>query len=182
MVTGAAPATIVPSEHGKPPLHAPLADTKVSPVGVGSLSVTFAASDGPASVTVIAYVIVDPGVACAGPLFEIWRSATGVTVTALVAMLFSVLGSVTSDGATTEAVLTRTPSVLDAIVPAAVIVAEWPACRLTVVAMFPPPDAAPQAEPLSATHVQPTAPNAAGNASTTLAPLTALGPLFVTTI
>src|SRR5262249_3195531 len=111
MVCGAVPATIVPSEHGKPPLRAPLADMQVSPAGAGSLSVTLAASDGPAFVTVIAYVTVDPGVACVGPLFETWRSATGVTVTALVATLFSVFGSVTPAAATTEAVLTRTPSV-----------------------------------------------------------------------
>src|SRR4051794_38285847 len=46
MVSGAVPATIVPSEHGNPPPQAPLADTKVSPVGVTSVSTTLTASDG----------------------------------------------------------------------------------------------------------------------------------------
>src|SRR5262245_18347988 len=182
MVSGAVPAAIVPSAHENPPLHAPLADTNVSPAGVGCVMVTLTASDGPPVATVIAYATLAPGVACTGPLFESCRSAVGATVTALVAASFSVFGSVTPAGGTMEAVLTRTPSVPDAIVPAAVNVAVCPTWRSTVVAMFPAPDGEPQADPPSATHVQSTVPNAAGNASMTLAPLTALGPLFVTTM
>ena len=66
-----APATTVPSAHGKPALHAPLAERTVSPVGVGSLSVTLTASDGPAFLRVIVYVIGAPGVAFAGPVLPI---------------------------------------------------------------------------------------------------------------
>src|SRR5262249_34758166 len=146
MATGAAPAAIVPSEHGNPPLHAPLAETNVSPAGGGSVTGTLNASDGPAVVTVIGDATGDPGVAFDGPLFDTCRSATGATVTALVALLFSAFGSVTPAGAVIEAVLARTPSVLDAIVPAAVNVADCPACRSTVAAMFPAPEAEPHAD------------------------------------
>src|SRR5262249_60335903 len=115
-----APQHCARAERGTPPVQGPVADTNVRPVGVGSLRTTPTASDGPALLTVIAYAAVDPAVACAGPLVEICRSASGVTVTALVAMLLSVFGSVTSPGAAIDAVLARTPSVLDAIGPTAV--------------------------------------------------------------
>ena len=43
----------VPSAHGYGPLHAPLFETKVRPAGVGSLTWTFAAGEGPRFETVI---------------------------------------------------------------------------------------------------------------------------------
>src|SRR5262245_36342332 len=67
MVSGAVPAAIVPSAHGNPPLHGPVAETKVRPAGVESVRVTLNASDGPTLVTVIAYATVDPGAVFTGP-------------------------------------------------------------------------------------------------------------------
>ena len=46
----------MPSEHGYGVVHAPVFETNVNPAGVGSVTVTPVASDGPAFVTVTAYV------------------------------------------------------------------------------------------------------------------------------
>src|SRR5712671_2667970 len=97
MVSGAAFAPSVPSEQGNPALQAPLADTKVSPGGAGSASVTLIASDGPAFVTVIVYEIDVPATACTGPFTLTCTSPVGVTVTVLVAVLFDRFGSVAGD-------------------------------------------------------------------------------------
>src|SRR5215813_7807836 len=166
MVCGAAPATIVPSAHGKPPLQAPLADTKVSPVGVGSLSVTVAASDGPAFVTVIVYVTDVPAVACTGPLRLTCTSADGVAVTVLVPALFTGFGSVAGAATAAVAVFVSVPVAPDGIVPVARNLTARPTPRLTKVAMFPEPDAAPHTAPGSAAHVHVTP--VSGTASVTV--------------
>ena len=48
-----APGARVPSAHGEAVVHAPAFDTNVRPVGVGSVTVTATASDGPAFVTTV---------------------------------------------------------------------------------------------------------------------------------
>ena len=47
-----APGGNVPSAHGKPAGQSPAVPTSVSPLGTGAVMLTFAASDGPALVTV----------------------------------------------------------------------------------------------------------------------------------
>ena len=48
-----APAAKDGTEHGKPPAHGALAETKPSPAGVGSVITRLVASDGPLLVTVM---------------------------------------------------------------------------------------------------------------------------------
>lgn len=54
-----------------------------------------------------------------------------------------------------------------------------PDASVTVSAMFPVPDAAPQDEPADAAHVHVAPVSAAGSVSVVVAPVTAEGPLFV---
>jgi hypothetical protein len=56
VIVAVAKGTSVPSEHGKGVVQAPLLETNVSPAGVGSLTETLCASDGPAFVTLMEYV------------------------------------------------------------------------------------------------------------------------------
>src|SRR5262245_10680275 len=104
IVSGAAPAAIVPSVQGNA-VHGPLADTKLRPVGVGLERVTSRASDGPAFVTAIAYAIDVPAVAVAGPLTLTWTSAEGVNGARLIAELLARMGSVVPGGTEAVAVL-----------------------------------------------------------------------------
>ena len=53
VIVRGAPGGSVPRAHGKAVAQAPAFETNVRPGGVGSVSVTPAASDGPAFVTVI---------------------------------------------------------------------------------------------------------------------------------
>ena len=53
VIVRVAPAATTPSAHGKAVGHAPVFDTHVNPGGVGSLTTTPTASDGPVLVTVI---------------------------------------------------------------------------------------------------------------------------------
>ena len=48
------PGAIVPRSQGKAVVQSPLVDTKVSPAGVGSWTMTPVATEGPALATVIA--------------------------------------------------------------------------------------------------------------------------------
>src|SRR5262245_13949360 len=128
------------------------------------------------------YVIVEPGAVVAGPLLLTCRSADGVSGTELTAVLFVVSGSVAAAGTAIVAALTSRPVAPDAIVPVNVNAAVPPAARSTVVAIAPAPEDAPQAEPASAAHSHDAAPSTAGSASLTVAPVTALGPWFVTTM
>ena len=61
-------------------------------------------------------------------------------------------------------------------------VARSPASSVTVVARLPVPEAAAQLDPVSAAQVQAGATSATGNTSVTLAAVTGLGPVLVTTI
>ena len=110
------------------------------------------------------------------------KLAWEMTVSVSLAELFPGEGSVEPAGAATVAVLVNVPSVSAATVVVIVNVALPPFVRLTVVLMLPVPEVAPQVEPLEARHVQLALVNFAGSASTTVAPVTALGPLFVTLI
>ena len=53
MIVPTAPAASVPSAHGKAVAQAPAFDTNVRPGGVGSVTMTATASDGPAFVTTV---------------------------------------------------------------------------------------------------------------------------------
>ena len=61
-------------------------------------------------------------------------------------------------------------------------VARSPASSVTVVARLPVPEAAAQLDPASAAQVHAGATSATGNTSVTLAAVTGLGPVLVTTI
>src|SRR5437762_208067 len=61
------PDVIVPRLQGVKVAQPPAGGTKVKPAGVGSLSETPLASDGPLLVTLMLYVIVFPAVVVAGP-------------------------------------------------------------------------------------------------------------------
>src|SRR6187401_1787 len=110
------------------------------------------------------------------------RSAEGVRVTELIAVLLATLGSRAPAGAATAAVLTSRPVAFAAISPVTANVAWSPASSVTVVARLPVPEGAAQLDPESATQVHAGETRAAGNTSVTLASVTGLGPLLVTTI
>jgi hypothetical protein len=95
--------------------------------------------------------------------------------------LLPVSGSVVSAGGQMTAVLLSDVAA-GSTRPVIVKVALPPANSETVVTRLPLPDTAAQLEPLLATHVHVGDKNAALNVSVTLAPVTGLGPLLVTTI
>ena len=109
------------------------------------------------------------------------RSAVGVIVSVSVAELLPGFGSVTPAGAATVAVLTSVPVAEADNVAVSVKVAVAPTGRLTAALMFPEPDAG-HVPPPAPTHVHVAPVSAAGNVSATVAPVTALGPLFDATI
>src|SRR4249919_1531887 len=123
-----------------------------------------------------------PATALAGPLLVTWTSAEGASVTVLVAVLLVVSPSRAPAGAATVDVLTSRPVAFPAIRPVTVNVARSPASSVTVVARLPVPEAAAQLDPGSAAQVQAGATSATGNRSLTLAPVTGLGPVLVTTM
>ena len=71
----------------------PAADTKVTPAGRVSVTVTFAASDGPLSTTTREYASEPAAVTVGGPVLVMARSAEGVTVVVAVAVLLAGFGS-----------------------------------------------------------------------------------------
>ncbi len=172
------PAGMLPSAQGNPAGQSPAVPTNVSPLGSGTVTSTFAASDGPLLVTVAVNVMVVPGVAAAGPVCVTCTSACGVSAAVAVLLLLPA-GSFTPTGAVTVAVLVSEPVAVAAMVPVAVNVAVPPLSRSTVVLMSPAPSAA-QLEPALALQVQVTALSVAGNRSLTVAAVTALGPAFDT--
>ena len=88
-----APAASVPRAQGETEvLHGVDAETKVRPVGVGSVSVTAEASEGPLFVTLIVKVMFDPGVNVGGPVFVIDRLAEALTVEVAEALLLAEFG------------------------------------------------------------------------------------------
>jgi hypothetical protein len=109
------------------------------------------------------------------------RSELKLIVVLSVAELLVVGESVTPAGAVTVAVFESVPVAEEATVPVAVKVALLVVGRLTVVEMFPAPEAAAQLPPTDE-QVQVTPVNVAGKVSLTAAFTTSDGPLFVTTI
>src|SRR5437763_1561421 len=110
------------------------------------------------------------------------RSATGAGVSVSVALLLPGLGSVVPGGSDALVVLTRLPVALGLMAATTVKVAVPPTARLTLALMSPEPLAGPL-EPVPvyvAVQAALVMPN--GRASVTVAPVTALGPLLVTTI
>src|SRR5215475_15170325 len=120
----------VPSMHGYAVVQAPLLDMNTSPGGVGSVTTTLAAADGPKFFTTTVNPAVSPAVAPAGPVFVIVTSAMGVIVVVSVAVLFSGAGSGVSAGEVTVAVFVSVPVAVAATVPVAVNVTVSPAGRL----------------------------------------------------
>src|SRR5215475_10547057 len=88
----------VPSMHGYAVVQAPLLDMKINPGGVGSVTTTLAAADGPRFFTTTVNTAVVPAVAPAGPVFVIVTSAMGVIVVVSVAVLLVASGSGVSPG------------------------------------------------------------------------------------
>src|SRR5258706_533398 len=113
------------------------------------------------------------------------RSAStlgGVMVSVSVALLLPGVGSVTPAGALTVAVFATLPVAPAPMLAMTVYVIVLPTGRLTVSLILPLPLAVkPDAPPL-ATAVNVSLVTAAGRTSPTLAPVTLLGPLLVTTI
>lgn len=97
-------------------------------------------------------------------------------------MLLAGFGSAVPDGRATVAVLTRVPVAVLETVAVTVTVTVLPFGRLAVVLMFPVPPGWPQVAPLEPAHVQMALLNVAGKTSEMVAPLTAIGPLLVTTM
>src|SRR5262245_18809089 len=99
-----------------------------------------------------------------------------------VLLLLPGLGSVTSGGGITMAVLTRTPEPKGVTSTVKMTVA--PAGRSTVVARLPVPLVGPVTAPppVAPTDAQVVAVTLAGRASKTLAPVAVLGPALLTTM
>ena len=124
---------------------------------------------------------VRPGTTAPTCVFAIARSACGVTATVSVDVLFAGFVSVTPAGAAMVAVLTRLPLAAADSVAVTVNVALPLTGRFTLALMFPEPLAG-HVPPPAPTQVQLTLLSVAGKVSATVAPVTALGPLFVAKI
>src|SRR5437763_1003654 len=165
-----------------PPLPTAVKVSLAIAAGRISLTTTPVTLLGPLLLTTMEYVVDVPAVTLATPsLLVIARSATEPTVSVSVALLLARLGSVTPAGAPMVAALTMDPVALPATVASTVNVAVPLLSRFTLAAMLPLPLAG-QLEPTLATQVHVALAIAAGNVSATVAPTTALGPLFVATM
>src|SRR5262245_2673399 len=74
------PAVTVPRLQGNAVVQSPVFETKVRPAGVGSVTVTAAAFEGPLFVTTMVKTTFWPAVIRAGPVLVTPTSADGVTV------------------------------------------------------------------------------------------------------
>src|SRR5262249_48868889 len=112
------------------------------------------------------------------------RSAWGVRSSVSVALSLAGLGSVTPAGGLTVAVLTRNPVAAGAICTVKVEVTVAFTGRSTVVPRAPAPMLGPLTlpPPVARANAQVAAVAPAGRGSSTLAPLTALGPRLRTTM
>jgi hypothetical protein len=106
------PAVIVPRLHGNGVAQAPLFETNVVCAGVGSATVTFAASEGPLFVTVIVYVAFCPATSALLSAFVIVRSALVETAFVAVELSLPGIGSVVDE--LTDAVFEIVPVALEA--------------------------------------------------------------------
>lgn len=110
------------------------------------------------------------------------RSGTGRYSRVTVEELFAGLGSATPFGNATVAVFVRIPVAVLAVNAVRLKVAVPLTVKLTVVLMLPFPAGVPQLEPAEAVQVHVALLSEAGNISVTVAPVTAIGPLLVTTM
>src|SRR5262249_30250860 len=111
-----------------------------------------------------------------------WTSADGGIVVESLAVSSPGVGSVVPAGGVTLAGLASVAVGAGATVPLAVNGADAPARRAARGPKSPLPPAAAQIPPSVAVHVHVTPVSAAGNESTTEAPVTALGPALATVI
>jgi hypothetical protein len=172
--------TVVDPEH-EPELA--VAEDSVSPLFNTSVTVTLLAVAGPLFVIAIVYMTSsDAGTEFGEAVFTMDRSATGVTASLTVDELLPGSGSFAPEGGATVAVFESVPVISPDRVAVIVKVAVPLTGRSTVVPTLPAPFAAPHCPPADATQLQEAFVSAAGKLSVTGAPITALGPLLVTTI
>jgi hypothetical protein len=160
------PAVIGPSGHGNNLQPEPLTDTSVRPADGASFKTTPVASDGPLFVTVIVYVMFEPGSADRGPVFVMDISALVTTAFVVVDVLSARLLS--NAGELAVAVFV-TLDAFEATAKVAVIVVFVPFGSEAIVHGKPP-----QA-PLTETRVRP-----APGVSLTVTFAASDGPLFPT--
>src|SRR6516225_874233 len=112
------------------------------------------------------------------------RSASGVRLSLSLALLLAGLGSVTPVGGMIVAVLVNRPVAEGSVWTVKVNVTLALIGRLTVVARSPVPLLGPATlpPPVALTNVQLAAVTPGGTESATLAPVTSLGPLLLTTM
>jgi hypothetical protein len=115
-------------------------------------------------------------------VFAIARSADTKIGSVSVELLLFGDGSVAPAGAAVVAVLLTVPVAVESSVAERVKVAVPFGSRLTVVLMLPLPPGLPQLDWGDAAHVHDPSVRFDGSASATVAPVTALGPEFETTI
>src|SRR5579883_608512 len=159
--------------------------TEVMADGNRSVTAWSTAVLGPALLTTMVYVVLPPGTTEVTPLLLVMdRSDCGVSVSVSVALLLSGLGSVTPDGGVTVAVLVKVPVAEGSIWTVKVKVTLALTGRSTVVDKEPVPLLGPVTVPplALAVDVQLAAVTPAGRGSDTLAPVTSLGPLLLTTM
>src|SRR5262245_24379815 len=173
MVT-CAPGRRLPRLQGKPPAHGSLTTGEASRAGVGSVTTTSVAVDGPRLLATSVYVTCVPETAGGGPVVSIARSAWSVTFVVSVAVLFVRFGSTAPAGGSTVAVFTTAPATSGESVPLAVKTAVPPAGRSTNASIVPAPRVDWQTAPGDATQVHETAVRSTGNVSWIAAPVTGL--------
>jgi hypothetical protein len=93
LMTRVAPAATVAKLHGYAVTQAPVFETKVKPVGVGSFTTTDCASLEPPFVTVMMKTAFNPGVKLDGAVLTTVKSLEGFTGTLTVLELFALMGS-----------------------------------------------------------------------------------------
>ena len=164
--------TLPTFEQAQPP---PTALTNVTPAGSVSVTVRFAASDGPLLLTVSVYATDEPATTVAGAALVIATSADAVTVVTSEALLFAAFGSAVVDA--TDAVFDSDPAWFGAVTVTVITGAVAPvasAARVHVTDTFPTFEQA-QPPPVADTNVTP-----AGRVSVTVRFAASDGPLFVT--
>src|SRR5262249_10842820 len=138
MVT-CAPGRRLPRLQGKPPAHGSLTTGEASPAGVGSVTTTPVAVDGPRLLATSVWVTVVPDTALAGPVFSIARFAWSVTSVMSVALLFARFGSTTPAGGWTVTVFMTPVATSGESGPLAGKTAVPPAGRSTNASIGPAP-------------------------------------------
>ena len=183
------PAVIaLPDPEAAPQLPTPLDtrhvhDTPVTAAGIESVRLAPVTADDPLFVTCTVYVTGPPATYGFGDdTFDTARSANGVSVSVSVALLLPahrVDHPCRHRG--TVAVFESVPVAAGDTVPLTTTVATAPAARSSVAeTALPLPDGAAQAPPPVTAHVHDTPVIAAGTVSARTAPVTAVGPPFVT--